>query len=73
MPRRKNRIASNATAETTKVDSSPSGRSASPATIRKIEPMAAPKIVRRPPSTAAMMNCTPMAISTTVPTETVPR
>ncbi len=61
-----------AIAETTKVESWPSGRSNSPATIRKIEPIAAPRMVRRPPSTAAMMICTPMPISTVVPTEAVP-
>ena len=61
-----------ATAATTNVLICPSGRRNSPATMRKIEPSTAPSIVRRPPSTAAMMICTPMPISTTVLTDAVP-
>src|ERR1700722_16344526 len=69
----KNRITSNATVETMKVASSPVGRRNSPATIRKIAASAAPSTVRRPPSTAATITCTPTAISTTVPTDAVPK
>src|ERR1700720_651628 len=72
-PPGKNSTTSNATAETMKVASSPVGRKNSPATIRKIAPSAAPSTVRRPPSTAATITFTPTAISTTVPTEAVPK
>src|SRR5690606_26320626 len=68
----KNRMTNSATAETMKVAISPVGRKNSPATIRKMAPSAAPITVRRPPSTAATITCTPTAISTTVPTEAVP-
>src|SRR5947209_4170942 len=67
-----NRITTSAIAETMKVESSPNGRSASPAAMRKIAPIAAPMIVRRPPRTAAMITCTPTAIETSVPTDAVP-
>ena len=40
--------------------------------IRNTAPMAAPITVRRPPSTAAMMICTPTEMSTKVPTDAVP-
>jgi carboxypeptidase C (cathepsin A) len=72
-PSTENRMTRRATPDTTKVLSCPRGRSASPARIRNIAPMAAPTMVRRPPSTAAMITCTPTATSTTVPTEAVPR
>src|SRR6185437_2683468 len=72
-PPGKNRTTSSATAETMKVANSPVGRRNSPATTRKIAPSAAPSTVRRPPSTAATMTFTPTAISTTVPTEAVPK
>src|SRR5579883_631449 len=72
-PPGKNRTTRSATAETMKVASSPVGRRNSPATIRKIAPNAAPSTVRRPPSTAATITFTPTAISTTVPTEAVPK
>src|SRR6516162_8628689 len=44
-----------AIANTTKFDKSPSGRRASLIAIKKSAPRAAPRIVRRPPTTAAMM------------------
>src|ERR1700731_2640501 len=72
-PLGKNKITSSATVETMKVANSPVGRRNSPATIRKIAPSAAPSTVRRPPSTAATITCTPAAISTTVPTDAVPK
>src|SRR3984893_4538521 len=72
-PPGENRTTSSATAETMKVASSPGGRRNSPATIRKIAPSAAPRTVRRPPSTAATMTFTPTAMSTTVPTDAVPK
>ena len=65
-------MTTSAIAETMKVDSSPNGRSASPAAMRKIAPIAAPMIVRRPPRTAAMITCTPTEIDTSVPTDAVP-
>src|SRR5579864_1050979 len=72
-PPGKNNTTRSATAETMKVASSPVGRKNSPATIRKIAPNAAPSTVRRPPSTAATITFTPTAMSTTVPTEAVPK
>src|SRR5580692_1278546 len=72
-PPGKNSTTRSATAETMKVASSPVGLKNSPATIRKIAPSAAPSTVRRPPSTAATMTFTPTAMSTTVPTEAVPK
>src|SRR5262249_42454122 len=62
-----------AIANTTKFDKSPSGRKASLIAMRKSAPRTAPKIVRRPPSTAAMMICTPTVMSIRVPTEAEPR
>ena len=50
----------------------PCGRSASVIAIRKIDPTAAPMMVRRPPITAAMITCTPTVIETSVETEAVP-
>jgi len=43
-----NRMTASATPETTNVESWPSGRRISPATMRKTAPMAAPRMVRRP-------------------------
>ena len=48
-------ITASAMRDTTKVDNVPKGLSASVAEIIKIEPNTAPKIVRLPPNTAAMM------------------
>src|SRR5271170_1687584 len=72
-PSTENRMTSRATADTTKVLSCPRGRNTSPARIKNMAPIPAPTMVRRPPSTAAMITCTPTATSTTVPTEAVPR
>src|SRR5579862_5671060 len=75
MPRKplgNSRMTRRATTETTRVASSPRGRSASPMTMRKVAPIAAPRTVRRPPSTAAMMICTAIATSMKVPTDAVP-
>ena len=49
----------------------PSGRSTSPAPTRNTAPSTAPRMVRRPPSTAAMITCTPTAMSITVPGDAV--
>src|SRR5260370_1799229 len=72
-PPGKNSTTSRATAETMNVASSPVGLRNSPATIRKMAPSAAPSTVRRPPSTADTMTCTPTATPTTVPTDAVPK
>ena len=71
-PAGRNRITTKATAETTKVLSSPSGRRTSPKAISTTAPIAAPTMVRRPPMTAAMITCTPTAMSIKVPGEAVP-
>ena len=65
-------MTTSAITDTISVASSPSGRSSSPMPIRKMAPIAAPITVRRPPSTAAMMICTPTPTSTKVETEAVP-
>ena len=65
-------ITASAMAETTKVLSCPIGRSSSSNRIRKIEPRTAPRMVRRPPNTAAMMIWTVIARLTTVSTEAMP-
>src|SRR5215472_9943814 len=71
-PSGKNRMTARANAETTKVLSCPRGRNSSLAPIRKTAPNAAPRMVRRPPSTAAMMIWTAMEMSISVPTEAAP-
>src|SRR5579883_1278144 len=76
MPRNpfgKSSTTTSAIAETMKVASSPIGRRISPMPMRKTAPSTAPRMVRRPPSTTAMMTCTATPTSTTVPTEAVPR
>src|SRR5580698_1319788 len=54
-PLGKSSTTTSAIAKTTKFARSPIGRSASAMAIIKIAPSAAPRMVRRPPSTAAMM------------------
>src|SRR5580704_10841354 len=66
-------ITTSAMAKTTKFARSPIGRSASAMAIMNTAPSTAPRMVRRPPSTAAMMICTPTVMSTKVPTEAEPR
>src|SRR5271166_1555178 len=72
-PPGKNRTTASATAETTKVARSPSGRSVSPKATRNTAPRTPPRIVRRPPRTAPTITCTPTVTSMKVPTEAAPR
>src|SRR5580698_10208942 len=72
-PAGKKRTTINATAETMKVARSPSGLNVSPSATRNTAPSTAPRIVRRPPSTAPIMTCTPTVTSMNVPTDAVPR
>src|SRR6185312_13779970 len=62
-----------ASANTVKFERSPSGRRSSLIAIRKTAPSAAPRMVRRPPSTAATITWTPTVTSISVPIEAEPK